>query len=111
MFSTLMVSLLVIALWELLVNESFKFIWLLGAGLFACFHVTCCNLFFFSTVLVNFDYEINWKLLESNKQVPMFILGFGVATSFVFIFIAMIKILGIKLTFPYYFVLNFTIQF
>ena len=112
MFSMLMVSLLVIALWELLVNESFKFIWLLGAGLFACFHVTCCNLFFFSTVLVNFDYEIDWKLLESNKQVPMVILGFGTATSFVFIFIAMIKILGIKLTFfnifPNYFVLNFT---
>ena len=110
-----MVSLLVIALWELLVNESFKFIWLLGAGLFACFHVTCCNVFFFSTVLVNFDYEIDWKLLESNKQVPMVILGFGTATSFVFIFIAMIKILGIKLTFfnifPNYFVLNFTIQF
>ena len=91
-----MVSLIVIALWELLVNESFKFLRLLGAGLFACFHVTCSNLFFFSTVLVDFNYEINWKLLESNKQVPMVILGFGTVTSFVFIFIAMIKIIGSK---------------
>ena len=83
-----------IALWELLNNESFKFVWLMAAGLFACFHVTCCNLFFFSTVLVNFDFEINRSLLESNKEVPMVILGFGLITSVLFLFIAMIKTLG-----------------
>ena len=66
----------------------------MAAGLFACFHVTCCNLFFFSTVLVNFDYEINQSLLESNKEVPMAILGFGIVTSVGFLFIAMIKTLG-----------------
>ena len=81
-------------------------------GLFACFYVTCCNLFFFSTVLVNFDYEINWKLLESNKEVPLVILAFGTVTSFAFVFIAMIKIIG-KTNFsfltPYFFssVLNY----
>ena len=84
----------VIALWELLNNESFKFVWLMATGLFACFYVTCCNLFFFSTVLVNFDYEINRSLLESNKEVPMAILGFGLVTSVLFLFIAMIKTLG-----------------
>ena len=66
----------------------------MSAGLFACFHVTCCNLFFFSTVLVNFDYEINRSLLESSKEVPIVILGFGTVTSVVFLFIAMIKTIG-----------------
>ena len=88
------ISLLVIALWELLNNESYKFVWLMVAGLFACFYVTCCNMFFFSTVLVNFDYEINRSLLESNKDVPMAILAFGTVTSVGFLFIAMIKTLG-----------------
>ena len=86
--------LLVIALWELLNNEVFKFVWLMGTGLFACFYVTCCNLFFFSTVLVNLNYEINYSLLESNKEVPMAILGFGILTSVGFLFIAMMKTLG-----------------
>ena len=75
-------------------NDSFKFVWLMAAGLFGCFYVTCCNLFFFSTVLVNFDYEINRSLLESNKEVPMAILAFGTVTSVGFLFIAMIKTLG-----------------
>ena len=88
------ISLLVIALWELLNNESYKFVWLMVAGLFACFYVTCCNLFFFSTVLVNFDYEINRSLLESNKEVPMAILAFGTVASVGFLFIATIKTLG-----------------
>ena len=66
----------------------------MATGLFACFYVTCCNLFFFSTVLVDFDYEIDYSLLESNKEVPMAILGFGAVTSIVFLFIAMIKTLG-----------------
>ena len=66
-------------------------------GLFACFYVTCCNLFFFSTVLVNFDYEIDRSLLESNKEVAMAILAFGTVTSVGFLFVAMIKTLGIIL--------------
>ena len=66
----------------------------MAAGLFACFHTTCCNLFFFSTVLVNFDYEIDRSLLVSNKDVPMVILGFGTVTSVVFLSIAMIKTIG-----------------
>ena len=66
----------------------------MATGLFACFYVACANLFFFSTVLVNFQYEINRTLLESNKEVPMAILGFGIVTSVVFLFIAMIKTLG-----------------
>ena len=66
----------------------------MAAGLFGCFYVTRCNLFFFSTVLVNFEFEINRSLLESNKEVPMVILGFGLGTSVLFLFIAMIKTLG-----------------
>ena len=66
----------------------------MAAGLFACFYTTCCNLFFFSTVLVNFDYEIDQSLLESNKEVPMVIIGFGTVISVVFLFIAMIKTIG-----------------
>ena len=66
----------------------------MAAGLFACFYVTCCNLFFFSTALVNFDYEINRSLLERNKDVPMVIIGFGTVISVVFLFIAMIKTIG-----------------
>ena len=86
--------LLVIALWELLNNEKFKFVWLMAAGLFACFYTTCCNLFFFSTVLATFDYGIDRSVLVSNKEVPMVILGFGTVTSVVFLFIAMIKTIG-----------------
>ena len=66
----------------------------MATGLFACFYVTCCNMFFFSTVLVDFDYEIDYSLLESNKEVPMAILGFGIVTSVGFLFIAMLKTLG-----------------
>ena len=66
----------------------------MAAGLFACFYVTCCNLFFFSTALVSFDYEINRSLLERNKDVPMVIIGFGTVISVVFLFIAMIKTIG-----------------
>ena len=64
------------------------------AGLFACFYTTCCNLFFFSTVLATFDYGIDRSVLVSNKEVPMVILGFGTVTSVVFLFIAMIKTIG-----------------
>ena len=66
----------------------------MAAGLFACFYTTCCNLFFFSTVLVTFDYGIDRSVLVSNKEVPMVILGFGTVTSVVFLVIAMIKTIG-----------------
>ena len=66
----------------------------MAAGLFACFYTTCCNLFFFSTVLATFDYGIDRSVLVSNKEVPMVILGFGTVTSVVFLFIAMIKTIG-----------------
>ena len=75
----------------------------MAAGLFACFYVTCCNLFFFSTALVNFDYEIDRSLLESNKDVPMVILGFGSVTSVAFLFIATIKTLGKRITYLFWF--------
>ena len=77
------------------------------AGLFACFYVTCCNLFFFSTVLVNFDYELNLSVLERNKEIPMAILGFGTVTSVFFLVIAMIKTIGKSIIMIYLFLFKF----
>ena len=45
--------------------------------------------------------------MESSKEVPMLILGFGTVTSFVFIFIAMTKILGIRQTLEALFKFNY----
>ena len=115
---------LIVLLWDILTNPSFKFYGLMLAGLSACLLITFANLFFFSTVCwtpttydtpetTYFDpfirntltatpartittgyYEFDWETLANNKTVASVILGYGAVSSFVFIFLAMIRSLG-----------------
>ena len=105
---------LIVLLWDILTNPSFGFFKLMLAGLFACLLITFANLFFFSTALwrpitreamINMginagkdiltgDYEIDMKILVNNKTVAFAILGYGAVTSFIFIFVAMMRSLG-----------------
>ena len=105
---------LIVLLWDILTNPSFGFFKLMLAGLFACLLITFANLFFFSTALLRpitreadngkgdiltGDYEIDMKILVNNKTVALAILGYGAVTSFIFIFLAMMRSLG-KTHFP-----------
>ena len=88
-------------------------------GLSVCLLITTVNLVFFSTAFwtpINQEteeredkwgniatpawtistgyYEYDWQTLANNKTVAFAILGYGAVTSFVFIFLAMIKSLG-----------------
>ena len=110
---------LIVLLLDILTNPSFGFLKLMVAGLFACLLFTFVNLYLFSTALwtpitreteerkdkwgeiaspaksiFNGDYEINEKKLVNNKTVAFAILGYGAVTSFIFIFIAMVRSLG-----------------
>ena len=40
------------------------------------------------------EYEIDMKILVNNKTVAFAILGYGAVTSFIFIFVAMMRSLG-----------------
>ena len=113
---------LIVLLWDILSNPYYKFYSLMIAGLSACLLITFANVYFFSTALLTpitresigelrkFDiltgeYEINMEILVNNKMVAFAILGYGAVTSFIFIFIALIKSLG--KTYLYEFFLNF----
>ena len=104
---------LIVLLWDILTNPSFGFFKLMLAGLFACLLITFANLFFFSTALLRpitrkaevegfgrgkdistGEYEIDMKILVNNKTVAVAILGYGAVTSFIFIFVAMMRSLG-----------------
>ena len=104
---------LIVLLWDILTNPSFGFFKIMLAGLFACLLITFANLFFFSTALwrpitreaeaegigrgkdiLTGDYEIDMKILVNNKTVALAILGYGAVTSFIFIFLAMMRSLG-----------------
>ena len=114
---------LIVLLWDILSNPSFGFVKLMLAGMFACLLFTFVNLFFFSTSLLTpitydtperryqyqivhykiatpartistGDFEYNIEMLVKNKTVALAILGFGAVTSFIFIFLAMIRSLG-----------------
>ena len=114
---------LIVLLWDILSNPSFGFVKLMLAGMFACLLITSVNLFFFSTSLLTpitydtperryqykilqykiatpartistGDFEYNMEMLVNNKLVAFAILGFGAVTSFIFIFLAMIRSLG-----------------
>ena len=104
-----------VLLWDILSNPSFKFYSLMLAGLSACLLITFANIYFFSAALLrpisteietNFgnvdiltgEYEIDRKILMNNKTVALAIIGYGSVTSFIFIFIAMIRSLGNKLS-------------
>ena len=100
---------LIVLLWDILTNPSFEFFGLMLAGLSACLLITFANLFFFSTALLRpitresdnrnrdiatGEYEIDMEVLENNKTFAFAILGYGAVTSFIFIFVAMMRSLG-----------------
>ena len=95
-----------------------QFYSLMLAGLSACLLFTLFNLFLSSTALwkpVTIDngkgdiftgeYEYDMEMLVNNKTVAFAILGYGAVTSFIFIFIAMMRSLGKN--YLYEFFLNF----
>ena len=99
---------LIVLLWDILTNPSFGFFKIMLAGLFASLLITFANLFFFSIALLRpitrendrgkeistGEYEIDMKILVNNKTVAFAILGYGAVTSFIFIFVAMMRSLG-----------------
>ena len=108
-----------------------QFYRLMLAGLSACLLITLNNLYLFSTTFLwtpitreteerkdklgrlaspaksifTGDYEMNEEILANNKTVAFAILGYGAVTSFIFIFIAMMRSLG--KTYSYELFLNF----
>ena len=114
---------LIVILVDILTNADFGFFKIMLGGLFACVLITSVNLFFFSTSLLTHitydtperrymasdgfertgtpartistgDYEFNMEILANNKTVALVILGYGAVTSFIFIFVAMMRSLG-----------------
>ena len=115
---------LIFLLWDILTNPLFEFFELMIAGLFSCLLVTIGNLFFFSTAFwtaITYDtterkyfdssfqydkiaipgrtittgyYDYDMKMLVNNRTVALATLWYGVVTSVVFIFLAMIRSLG-----------------
>ena len=111
---------LIVLLWDILTNPRFGFFKLMFSGLFACLLVTLNNLYLFSATFIwtpitreteerkdklgrlaspaksifTGDYEMNEEILANNKTVAFAILGYGAVTSFIFIFVAMIRSLG-----------------
>ena len=98
---------LIFLLLDILTNPSFGFLKLMLSGMFACFLITFNNLLYFYFALwtpITVDYgrgdifrgdiEINLKMLANNKIVAFAILGYGAVTSFIFIFVAMIRSIG-----------------
>ena len=110
---------LIFLLCDILANPKFEFLNLMLSGLSACLLITFGNLFFFSTALwipitrdtlerkdkwgniaisaktiSTGDYEYDLEMLGNNKTVAFAILGYGAVTSFIFIFVAMMRSLG-----------------
>ena len=110
---------LIVLLWDILANPSFGFLYTMLAGFLACLLITFANLFFFSTTLLkpitrdteerkdkwgniaipartisSGDYEYDIEILVNNETVALAILGYGAVTSFIFIFVAMMRSLG-----------------
>ena len=96
---------LIVLLVDILTNEQFGFFKIMLAGLFGCVLVTSANLFLFSTSLLTADdddgdrlftgdYKYDMQILVKNKTVAVGILGYGAVTSFIFIFVAMMRSLG-----------------
>ena len=110
---------LIVLLWDILTNPNFGFYSLMLAGMSACLLITSANIFFFSTAFwtpITYDteerkdkwghiatpartittgyYEFDWEILVNNKTVAFAILGYGAVTSFIFIFLVMMRSLG-----------------
>ena len=103
LFSFALIALLV----DILTNSSFGFFKIMPAGIIGCLLITSNNLFLFSTslwkpVTVDYgqgdlfmgEYEIDMEMLVKHKTVADGILGYGAVTSFIFIFVAMMRSLG-----------------
>ena len=87
---------LLMSLWELLAGQ-YKFYKLTFLGLLGCFFVTCENLFLFSLIIVNNDYNIDWAQAEDRKWIVFSILGIAAVESYVFILCSLLKsIVGIQ---------------
>ena len=114
---------LIVLLWDILANPSFGFYGLMISGLFVCLLITFGNLFFFSPVLLKHmtretekrnytdllygtgykedaktirtgDFEFDMEILVNNKAVVFAFFGYAAVTSFIFIFLGMMKSLG-----------------
>ena len=98
---------LLFILLDILTNRRFRFLKVMLSGLFACLLITINNLLYFYFALwtpifvdcgkediFRGDYEMNKEILVRNKTYAVAILGYGAVTSFIFVFIAMIRSLG-----------------
>ena len=98
---------LIVLLWDIITNQRLGFCKLMLSGVFASLLITFVNLYLFSTALwtpIIYDYgkgdifkgeyEIDKEKLVYNKTVAFVILGYGAVSSFIFIFVAMIRSLG-----------------
>ena len=112
---------LVVTLWDMLLNSNFGIYRLMIFGLTFCLLVTMVNLASASTVLLRpvtrntpetwnkwknamkipartirtGDFEYDWEMLVDNQMVAAAILGFGFVLSVFFIFLTMMRSLGI----------------
>ena len=112
---------LIVLLWDIITNPKLKFLNIMLSGPFVCLLITFGNLFFFSTafwipthrrqeelrkdkwdiwiatwekIISTGQYEYDMETLANNNNVAFGILGYGAVTSFIFIFIAMMRSLG-----------------
>ena len=72
---------------------------LVFSGLLACLYVTGLNLFIFTIVTMTNDFKIDWELAENRILRAYAILGYGGATSYLFIIGCLVKYFGIFFTF------------
>ena len=92
---------------DILNNSRMWFFKLMLGGLFACGLVTTVNVYFFDTsiwkaITVDYgkgelfmgEYAYDKKAFVRNKSYCLAIIGYGAVTSFIFIFVAMMRSLG-----------------
>ena len=102
---------LFVLLLDILTNSRLGFFKLMLGGLLACALVTTVNIYFFSTSLWSpitvekktvfrkvelfmGEYEYDKETFIKNETYCLAILGYGAVTSFIFIFVAMMRSLG-----------------
>ena len=72
---------------------------LVFSGLLACLYVTILNLFIFTIVSMTNDFKIDWELADNRILRAYAILGYGGATSYLFLIGCLVKYFGIFLLF------------
>ena len=78
-------------------NHIVKKYTLVFSGLLACLYVTGLNLFIFTIVTMTNDFKIDWELAENRMSRAYAILGYGGATSYLFLIGCLVKYFGIFL--------------